>query len=61
MDDTPNSDLVKIKVQLELNLTHTKPSDACYRTSESPILAKTFVCVVWKLQDRRLLMFWAHR
>ena len=48
-------------MQIESNLTHAKPNAVCYRTSESPILAKTFVWVVWQLQNRRLLMFWEHR
>ena len=39
MDDTLNSDLVKIEI--EWNLTHAKPNAVCYRTSESPILEKS--------------------
>ena len=52
MDDTLNPDLVKIEewgVQIESNLTHAKPKAVSYRTSQSPILTKTFEGVVWRL------------
>ena len=39
-------------LQIEWNLTHVKPKAVCYRTSQSPILAKTFIWVAGN--DRRL-------
>ena len=64
MDDTLNSDLLKIEDWGSVNWVEFnawKPNVVCYRTSEDPIRAKTFIWVVRQLQNRRLLMFWAHR
>ena len=58
MNDTLYSDLVKIEewgVQIEWNLMHAKPNAVCYRTSEHPILAKTFIWVVWQFAKSETL------
>ena len=60
MDDTLNSDLVKIEEWgrvKEWTLTHAKLNVVCYRKSEHPVLAKTFISVVWQLQNQRFLLF----
>ena len=62
IDDTLNSDLVKIKEWGRVNRVefNARKTQCCYRTSEHPILAKAFIWMVWPLQNRRLLMFLAH-
>ena len=52
----PNFNEVGTNVLTQLNLTLARSIAVCSRTSKCPILAQTFLWVVWRLQVRRLLM-----